>query len=219
MPPTLCQRSIHGATHATITTLLEARMTRSCAELTALTLATGLLLVSCATDAPDPIAVTLVPSADARAEDAGDAPDADDANDIDDDAENPIVARVNLDVTLRGDGHGHGHIKFRQPPDAFFIVFLDTRVRGLEPNTDYQLQRAVDTVVDDNCTSQTWLTLGQLTAPLLLHTDARGKGQAQFSRQLTSPAGTEFDIHFQVIDAVTKAVVLHSGCYQFKVSQ
>src|SRR5437660_7618296 len=101
-------------------------MTRSCAELTALTLATGLLLVSCTTDAPDPIAVTLVPSADARAEDAGDAPDADDANDIDDDAENPIVARVNLDVTLRGDGHGH--IKFRQPPDAFFIVFLDTRV-------------------------------------------------------------------------------------------
>src|SRR5436853_4779856 len=191
-------------------------MTRSCAELTALTLATGLLLVSCATDAPDPIAATLVPSAGARAEDAGDAPDADDTDDTDDANH---VARVNLDVTLRGDGHGHGHIKFRQPPDAFFIVFLDTRVRGLEPNTDYQLQRAVDTVVDDNCTSQTWLTLGQLTAPLLLHTDARGKGQAQFSRQLTSPAGTEFDIHFQVIDAVTKAVVLHSGCYQFKVSQ
>jgi hypothetical protein len=31
--------------------------------------------------------------------------------------------------------------------------------------------------------------------------------------------GTEFDIHFRVIDAVTSAVVLQSACYQFTVTQ
>jgi hypothetical protein len=30
--------------------------------------------------------------------------------------------------------------------------------------------------------------------------------------------GTEFDIHFRVIDALTQTVVLESGCYQFRVS-
>jgi hypothetical protein len=171
-----------------------------------LALAAGVLLAGCTPDALGPPAIALVPSADV-----------DDGEDADDDVEHPIMPRVNLNVTLRGDGHGH--IKFRQPEDAFYIVFLDTRVHGLAPNTDYQLQRATDAVVDDNCTSQAWLTLGRLSNPLVIHTDERGKGEAQFSRDLSAAAGGQFDIHFRVIDAVTKAVVLQSGCYQFKVSQ
>jgi hypothetical protein len=142
------------------------------------------------------------------------AASADDDEDSDDDV---ITPRANLNVRLRGEGHGR--IKFRQPQDAFFIVFLDTRVRGLAPNADYQLQRAVDAVVDDNCTSEAWLTLGRLTDPLVIHTDERGKGEAQFSRDLSAAAGLQFDIHFRVIDAVTGAVVLQSRCYQFKVRQ
>jgi len=135
----------------------------------------------------------------------------------DDDGNNPIVARANLNVRLRG--VGHGFIRFRQPADAFFTVFLDTRVRGLAANTDYQLQRATDALVDDNCTGINWLTLGRLSVPLVIHTDAQGKGAALFSRDLTSAVGGQFDIHFRVIDAVSKAIVLESGCYQFKVSQ
>jgi hypothetical protein len=167
------------------------------------------LFAACTSDPADPFAATLVASTDFRGDDADD--------DGDDDVENPIVARTNLDVTLRG--IGRGHIKFRQPPDAFYIVFLDTKVRGLAANTDYQLQRATDPVLDDNCTGVNWLTLGQLTVPLVIHTDGHGKGSAQFSRDLSGAIGGQFDIHFRVIDAVTKAVVLESACYQFKVTQ
>jgi hypothetical protein len=53
----------------------------------------------------------------------------------------------------------------------------------------------------------------------VIHTDKHGKGEALFSRDLSGAVGGQFDIHFQVIDAVTKAVLLRSGCYQFKVSQ
>jgi hypothetical protein len=203
-------------------------MTSSSAGLTIITFAAGLLLVACSSDAPNPTAVTLVPSASLRADDRDDVDD--DTDDVDDDVENPIlggahaiVARANLNVTLRGDGHGHkrahGHIRFRQPQDAAFIVLLDTRVRGLTPNTDYRLQRAVDAIVDDNCTSEAWLTLGQLGNPLVINTDKRGRGHAQFSRDLSSAAGAQFDIHFRVINAATSAVVLQSTCYQFVVSQ
>ncbi|HEY6243766.1 MAG TPA: hypothetical protein VIX17_07465 [Pyrinomonadaceae bacterium] len=33
------------------------------------------------------------------------------------------------------------------------------------------------------------------------------------------PAGTEFDIHFRVVEEATGAVVLTSKCYQFTISQ
>jgi hypothetical protein len=32
------------------------------------------------------------------------------------------------------------------------------------------------------------------------------------------PTGSQFDIHFRVIDAVSSSPVLESGCYQFTVS-
>src|SRR3989449_783467 len=51
---------------------------------------------------------------------------------------NEIILR---DVTGNG---GFGHVKFRQPNDADRIVYLDTWVRDLQPNTGYQLQRATD---------------------------------------------------------------------------
>ena len=41
------------------------------------------------------------------------------------------------------------------------MIYLDTWVVGLQPNTSYQLQRAVDTVLDGNCTGPSWLTLGK----------------------------------------------------------
>ena len=69
---------------------------------------------------------------------------------------------------------------------------------------------------DDICTGANWPmpTLGQITV------DASGTGRAQLTRSLAAiPLGTELDIHFRVIDAVTSTVALHSGCYQFVVSQ
>jgi hypothetical protein len=144
----------------------------------------------------------------------------------------------NLDVILRGlntrgdqeddqgenrsDGreerHSLGHLKFRQDKDTPKIITLDVWVRGLEPNHSYQLQRAVDTNLDGNCTSTAWLTLGKgLTSQSIL-TDNKGMGQEDLWRDVSSAAsGTTFDIHFQVIDEVTSAVVLTSDCYQFTV--
>jgi hypothetical protein len=174
-------------------------MTRPSMSLT-LAMTAGLLLAACTQDGADPTAAALGPSVNAGS-----------------DGDHPITARANLNVTLRG--NGHGRIKFRQPRDAFFIVFLNTKVRGLTPNTNYQLQRATDDVVDDNCTGVNWLTLGRLSEPLVIHTNGRGKGEALFTRDLSGVAGGQFDIHFRVIDAVTSAVVLQSGCYQFKVRQ
>ena len=119
----------------------------------------------------------------------------------------------NLEVILRGDGFGH--VKFRQPNDGDKIVYLDTWVRDLAPQHSYVLQRAVDApnAVDGTCTSGAWLDLGGIS------TDDRGTGSAALFRNLPSPIGTSFDIHFRVVDAGTKAPVLESGCYQFTVSQ
>jgi hypothetical protein len=110
-------------------------------------------------------------------------------------------------------------VKFRQPNDADQIVYLDIRVRDLAPNTSYLLQRAVDATVDDNCTSDAWLTLGKGLAAQSITTDENGTGREELFRDLAAvPAGTEFDIHFRVINQMTSAVVLQSGCYQFTVS-
>jgi hypothetical protein len=129
----------------------------------------------------------------------------------------PETPNFNLEVILRGDGFGH--VKFRQPNDAEKVVYLDTWVRGLAPNRSYLLQRAVDTTIDDNCTSSAWLTLGKGTVAQTIDTDDRGTGTAELFRSLAAAAvGATFDIHFRVIDAITSAVVLESSCYQFTVS-
>jgi hypothetical protein len=131
--------------------------------------------------------------------------------------EDNLHARRNLEVILRGDGFGH--VKFRQPKDDIAIVYLDTFVRGLIPNSEYLLQRAVDPVVDDDCTSTGWLTLGRGLEPQSINTDARGTGRQQLFRDLSAfPPGTQFDIHFRVVNAGTLAVVLESECYQFRIS-
>lgn len=129
----------------------------------------------------------------------------------------PETPNFNLEAVLRGDGFGL--VKFRQPNDDAAIVYLDTWVRGLAPNTAYQLQRAVDPVVDDDCTSTAWLTLGRGLDPQSITTDATGTGREQLFRNLAAfPPGTEFDIHFRVVNATTQAVVLESECYQFRIS-
>ena len=131
----------------------------------------------------------------------------------------PETPNFNLEVILRG--QGFGHVKFRQPNDDEKVVYLDTWVRGLAPNRSYLLQRAVDTTIDDNCTSEAWLTLGKGAAqpPQTIDTDDRGTGTAALFRSLAAAAtGATFDIHFRVIDAITSEVVLESSCYQFTVS-
>ena len=123
----------------------------------------------------------------------------------------------NLEVVLRGDGFGL--VKFRQPNDDAFIVNLDVWLRELAPNTSYLLQRAVDTNVDDNCTSTAWLTLGKGLQPQSITTDGTGTGREKLFRILPPSPGSEFDIHFRVIDEATSAVVLTSKCYQFTISR
>ena len=125
----------------------------------------------------------------------------------------------NLEVVLRTiGGSGFGLVKFRQRADDTFLVNLDTWVRDLAPNTTYRLQRAVDTAVNDDCTGTAWLTLGQGLTPHGILTDDTGTGRADLWRILPALNGTEFDIHFRVIDDATGAVVLQSECYQFVIS-
>jgi hypothetical protein len=143
----------------------------------------------------------------------------------------PETPPFNVEVLLRdvASGHGFGHVKFRQPNDDVRIVYLDTWVRGLEPNHDYLLQRQVDLDPDGDCADQaslsTWLTLGEGFAARPITTDERGTGWAAFFRDLDPPGpatgpqpGTPFDIHFRLLDAATLAPVLASGCYRFVVS-
>lgn len=126
----------------------------------------------------------------------------------------------NLEVILRAaDGaDGFGLVKFRQANDEATVVDLDVWVRDLAANTHYRLQRAVDMVVDDECTSASWLTLGKGIVPQDIVTDDRGTGREDLFRLLTVPVGTAFDIHFRVVTATTPpTVVLMSECYQFFV--
>ena len=132
-------------------------------------------------------------------------------------ANNPTF---NLEVILRGEGGRFGHIKFRQDVDPSKIIVLDTWVRDLEPNRQYLLQRAVDAanVVDGNCTSTSWLTLGKGLIAQSILTDDNGRGSEELWRDISMAAsGTAFDIHFRVVDATTMAVVLTSNCYQYEV--
>ena len=121
----------------------------------------------------------------------------------------------NLEVILRGDGFGH--VKFRQPGnDDAHTVFLGVWVRDLEPNTTYQLQRAVDTTLDGNCTGTAWVTLG-FNSPGSFTTDDKGTATADFFRTFTSSIGSTFDIYFRVVLAGTTTAVLTSDCYQFTI--
>lgn len=113
-----------------------------------------------------------------------------------------------------------GFLKFRQDPDPAKIITLDIKVRKLLPNHEYLLQRAVDpiNVLDGNCTSTTWLTLGKGLVPQSILTDSHGKGKEALWRDITAvPTGASFDIHFRVVDKISLAVVLTSDCYQYQV--
>lgn len=136
----------------------------------------------------------------------------------------PETPNFNLQVILRpvasGPDDGFGLVKFRQPNDADKIVYLDVWVRDLAPSHSYFLQRATDSNVDGDCTGTNWLTLGRGLVPEAITTDEMGTGRAELFRDLAAiPLGSQFDIHFRVIDAVTLAVVLQSACYQYTVSQ
>lgn len=123
---------------------------------------------------------------------------------------------INLNVLLFGKDYSLGYIRFRQP-DTTHIIYLDTWVFHLKPNRSYQLQRAVDSL-DHNCTSTSWLTLGKGSTPQSIHTDKYGNGFAKLFRNVSGiPSGSKFDIHFQIIDSVTSAVALKSGCYQYMI--
>lgn len=125
-----------------------------------------------------------------------------------------------LNVKLYGNCKSRGFLKFRQDPDPAKIIELDVSVHHLLPNHEYLFQRAVDAanVVDGNCTSETWLTLGKGLTPQSILTDEHGNGREELWRDVSAvPSGSTFDIHFRVIDAVTLAVVLASDCHQYQV--
>ena len=134
----------------------------------------------------------------------------------------PETPPFNIEVILRDvtGGSGFGHVKFRQPNDTAKIVYLDAWVRDLAPNHAYRLQRAVDTTLDGNCprVEADWLTLGKGLVPQVITTDDRGSGREDLFRDLAAvPTGKQFDINFRVIEAVSSAPVLESGCYRFAV--
>ena len=117
-----------------------------------------------------------------------------------------------------GPAHAFGMVLFRQPHDAAKVVFLDVRTLGLAPNHSYALQRATDSIVDDDCQGTNWLTLGRGLEPQAIETNELGFGRAHLFRDLAAvPDGTRFDIQFRVIDSVTQDVVLVSSCHQFTV--
>ena len=133
----------------------------------------------------------------------------------------PETPHFNLEAILRADdGPGFGLVKFRQPNDDLLVIDLITWVRDLKPNTSYLLQRAVDSTLDDVCTSEAWLTLGKGTQPQAITTDENGTGREDLFRNVSAvPVGTTFDIHFRVIEQATSTIALRSGCYQFTTSQ
>jgi hypothetical protein len=132
----------------------------------------------------------------------------------------PEAPPFNLEVILRGTDGGFGHVTFRQANDDLLVIQLDTWIRGLAPNTAYELQRAVDGTLDGECTSTGWLTLGKGLTPQAITTDARGFGHEALWRSVAAfPVGSSFDIHFRVIEQATAAMVLESDCYRFTITQ
>jgi hypothetical protein len=132
----------------------------------------------------------------------------------------------NLDVKLHSSettksdskSSGFGFIKFRQDPNVPLTITLDTWVFSLTPNHDYLLQRAVNPITDNDCTSTAWLTLGKGLVSQPIHTDGLGNGMENLFRNVpASSEGTTLRIHFQIIDAVSLATVLTSDCDQYTV--
>jgi hypothetical protein len=133
---------------------------------------------------------------------------------------NAAIPPFNLEVILRGDDNSKGHVKFRQDVTDDKIINLDTWLKGLEPDHNYILQRAVDPIneVDGTCSSTAWLSLGKGLIPQIITTDDKGTANEALWRSVAAlPAGAAFEIHFQVIDATTMAVVLTSDCYQYVI--
>ena len=135
----------------------------------------------------------------------------------------PAGSERNFVALLRpvfgGPAHAFGVVLFRQPRDAEKVVFLDVWTLGLAPNHSYSLQRATDSIVDDDCQGTNWLTLSRGLEPQAIEANELGFGRAHLFRDLaTVPDGTQFDIQFRVIDSVTQDVVLVSSCHQFTVS-
>lgn len=132
----------------------------------------------------------------------------------------PETPHFNDELILRAPGGGaaQGHVKFRQPNDDELRINLDVAVRGLAPNTHYQLQRAVDTN-DGTCTSTAWLTLGKGAVAQDIVTDENGNATESLFRVLATPIGTRFDIHMRIVVAGTSTTVLTTGCYEFTVSR
>jgi hypothetical protein len=117
-------------------------------------------------------------------------------------------------------------VKFRQAGnDDVQRIDLGVWVRDLAPNTEYFLQRAVDTNLNGLCTGTSWLTLGLGTAlpPQSITTDDRGAGSEDLFRIVPNAAGSTFDIHFRIVQAAADhtpdptKVVLISDCYQYSV--
>ena len=133
----------------------------------------------------------------------------------------PEDPNFNLEVILGSiEKDGFGLVKFRQKNDDKLVVDLDVWVRDLEPNTSYLLQRAVDTNLDGNCSSTSWLTLGNGLDPQTIDTDDKGAGKAYLWRSVAAfPVGATFDIHFRVLKASDLTEVLSSDCYEFTISQ
>jgi hypothetical protein len=114
--------------------------------------------------------------------------------------------------------NGAGLIKFRQDPDTARIITLDTWLFHLQPNHSYLLQRAVDPIANGSCSSTVWLTLGKGLVPQSIVTDDKGNGHEELFRNITAIArGTQFWIHFQILDEATLMPVLTSDCYQYTV--
>jgi hypothetical protein len=160
----------------------------------------SLLVSACAKD-PEIVPVTPCSSLDIQKPYSSEAP------------------HYNLNIYLKGaKATSCGYIEFRQQTDNAQFIHLDTWVHNLEPNTNYMLQRAVDTIIDGNCASTEWLTLGKgLTAQSIL-TDENGDGYAELYRSVsTVAAGSTFDIHFQILKVDDPSVVLTSDCYEYTV--
>jgi hypothetical protein len=131
----------------------------------------------------------------------------------------PETPSFNVELLLRPPGGGgvQGFVKFRQPNDDALVVELGVMVRGLAPNTHYQLQRAVD-AFDGTCTSTSWLTLGKGLVPQDIVTDDDGNATENLFRTL-SMEGAQFDIRQRIVLAGTTTVVLVSNCHEFTVSR
>ena len=77
-----------------------------------------------------------------------------------------------------GPAHAFGVALFRQPHDAEKVVFLDVWTLGLAPNHNYSLQRATDSIVDDDCQGTNWLTLGRGLEPQAIETNEGRVGRS-----------------------------------------